>query len=293
MAVSSHAQLAWPLFLPFLPYQPNLSISLMSKSSVPDPVTAAGNVGDDNTQHAYSQPVIQHLSAQSSSVDPSNTITMDTAQSLRDAALRTLKAKRKRSPGHTQNLPTAPSRMRPTANIAPPSIQLDYGDNESTTIPSKPPVQSTKTTPRPQPPPVVDPREEGEISDSETTPAVPEKPLDLPLNPTARPFQPSRPITPAKPSSPSRIRDVKFVTALADVKPEPTSPTTAIDLPAPRPPATTRSTPEIPGLSMPHYVVDEQHVRPGLPRSSIFCSVCAPRLHKSKLLRKNTTFRRR
>jgi len=241
----------------------------MSKSSVPDPATAADNGDNGDAQTTYSQPAVQDPSTKSSSSDPSSTITMDTAQSLRDAALRTLKAKRKRSPGHTQNLPTAPSRMRPTANIAPSSIQLDYGDNESTATPPKPPVQSTKTTPTPQPPPVVDPtpREEGEISDSETTPA-PAKPLDPPLNPTARPFQPSRPITPARP--PSRMRDLKVVTPAADVKPEPTSPVIAMDLSAPRLPATTRSTPEIPGLSMPHYVVDENHVRPGLSRSSTF-----------------------
>jgi len=243
----------------------------MSKFSAPDPATAAGNVGNGDTQDTCSQQAAQDPSTQASSSDPSSTTTMDTTQSLRDVALRTLKAKRKRSPGHTQNLPTAPSRMRPTANITPSSIQLDYGDNESTANPPRPPVQSTKSTPTPQPPPIVDPtpREEGEISDSETTPA-PAKQLDPPLNPAARPFQPSRPITPARPSSPSRIRDLKVAAAAADVKPEPTSPVVAMDLSASRLPATTRSTPEIPGLSMPHYVVDENHVRPGLPRSSTF-----------------------
>ena len=265
----------------------------MSKSSIPEHATAAGDVGGGDTQHSHTQPAAQHTSTHPSTSEPSSSIVMDTAQSLRDAALRTLKAKRKRSPGHTQSLPTAPSRMRPTANIVPPSIQLDYGNNETTTTPPKPPMHPTKTTPTPQPPPVVDltSREEGEISDSESTPTVPAKPLD-PLNPTARPFQPSRPITPAKPLIPATTRAVNIVTGVADVKPEPTPPTTAMDVSEPRPPATTRSTPEIPGLSMPHYVVDENHVRPGLSRSSTFYHTRTLRLHKPKLHRSNTTFRR-
>lgn len=249
----------------------------MSKSSIPDPASTAGNVGGDDTQRTHAQPATEHPSAQSSSSDPPTSIAMDTAQSLRDVALRTLKAKRKRSPGHTQTLPTAPSRMRPTANTTQPSIQLDYGDNESTTIPPKPPAHSNKTTPTPQPPSSVDatPREEGEISDSETTLAMPAKPLNPPLNPAARPFQPSHSNTPAKPPSPSRMRDMKFVTSLGDVKPEPTSPIIAMNISASCLPATTRSTPEIPGLSVPHYVVDEHHVRPGLSRSSTFHPVYA------------------
>ena len=266
----------------------------MSKSTVPDPATAAGDVDGDGTRHTYSQPAAQSASTQPPTSDSSSSVVMDTAQSLRDAALRTLKAKRKRSPGHTQNLPTAPSRMRPTANIAPPSIQLDYGNNESTTTPPKPPVHPTKTTPTRQPSPAVDltPREEGEISDSESTPTVPAKPLDPPLNPTAKSFRPSRLITPAKPSLPTMTRDVKVVTGVADVKPEPTSPIIAIDVSAPQTSATTRYTPEIPGLSMPHYVVDENHVRPGLSRSSIFHLIYTLCLHKPKLLRNSTTFRR-
>jgi len=261
----------------------------MSKSSLLDPATAADSVGAGDTR-----PPAQYPSSLPSSSDSSSGTAIDSAQSLRDVALRTLKAKRKRSPGRTQNLPTAPSRMRPTANIAPPSIQLDYGNNESTTTLPKPPARSTKTTPIPQPLPVVDPtpREEGEISDSETTPPPPAIPPELPLNPTARPFQPSRLITPAKPPSPSRTRDMKLATAPGDVKPEPTSPIIVMGPPAPNLPATTRSTPEIPGLSMPHYVVDENHVRPGLSRSSIFYSICTPCLRKPKLLRTNTTSRR-
>lgn len=244
--------------------QPNLFLAPMSKTSVPDPPTAAGDVSGSDTRHT--QPATQRTSTS----DPSSSTATDTAQSLRDVALRTLKAKRKRSPGHPQNLPTAPSRMRPTANIAPPSIQLDYGNNESTTIPLKPPAHPTKTTPTPQPSPIEDPtsREEGEISDSETTPTVPAKPLDPPLNPTARPFHPSRPITPAKPPTTTITRDVKVPTEVGDVKTELTSPIIAMDVSAPPPLATTRSTPEIPGLSVPHYVVDANHVRPGLSRSS-------------------------
>ena len=271
LAVGSHAiggDLARPVFqfLLFLHHQPSLLILPMSKTSVPDPPTTAGDVGSDDTRHT--QPAAQRASTSG----PSSSAATDTAQSLRDVALRTLKAKRKRSPGHTQNLPTAPSRMRPTANIAPPSIQLDYGNNESTTIPLKPPAHPTKTTPTPQPSPVVDPtsREEGEISDSETTPTVPAKQLDPPLNPTARPFHPSRPITPAKPPTPKMTRDVKVATEVAGVKPELTSPIIAMDISVPPLPTPTRSTPEIPGLSVPHYVVDANHVRPGLSRSSTF-----------------------
>lgn len=240
----------------------------MSKTSAPDPATAAGNAGGDDTRYTHSQPAGQRASGS----DPSSSTTTDTAQSLRDAALRTLKAKRKRSPGHTQNLPTAPSRMRPTANIAPQSIQLDYG-NESTTTPPKLPALPANTTPMPQLSPVDPiPREEGEISDSETAPTALAKSLDPPLNPTARPFQPSHPITPTKPPTPV-MRDVKLTTGTADVKPELTSPIIAMDVSAPRPPPTTRSTPEIPGLSMPHYVVDASHVRPGLSRSSVILPI--------------------
>ena len=251
-------------FLPLPSLQ--LVIPPMSKTSVPDPPTTAGNVGGGDTRHT--QPAAQRASTS----DPSSSTTTDTAQTLRDAALRTLKAKRKRSPGHTQNLPTAPSRMRPTANIAPPSIQLDYGNNESTTTPLKPPAHPAKTTPTPHHSPVADPtpREEGEISDSETTPTVPAKQLDPPLNPAARPFHPLRPITPAKPPTPTITRDVKIPTEVVIVKPELTSPIIAMDVSVPPLPATTRSTPEIPGLSAPHYVVDANHVRPGLSCSSAF-----------------------
>lgn len=266
----------------------------MSKSSIPDHATAAGDVGGGDTQHSHTQPAAQRASTQPSTSEPSSSNVMDTAQSLRDAALRTLKAKRKRSPGHSQSLPTAPSRMRPTANIALPSIQLDYGNNESTTTPPKPPVHPTKATPTSQPLPVVDPtsREEGEISDSESTPTLPAKPLDPPLNPTARPFQPSRPITPAKPPIPAMTRGVNVMAGMADMKAEPTSPIIAVDVSEPRPPATTRSTPEIPGLSMPHYVVDKNHVRPGLSCLLTFYHVRTLCLHRPKLHRNNTTFRR-
>lgn len=252
----------------------------MSKSSDPDPATTVDNTGSDGAQHASSQPAAQHASTQPSASGPSNSITMDAAQSLRDAALRTLKAKRKRSPGHPQNLPTAPSRMRPTANIAPPSIQLDYGNDESTTTPPMPPMQPTKTTPPPRPPPTIDStsREEGEISDSESTPTMSAKPLDPPLNPTARPFQPSRPITPAKFPTSVLIKDVNVGTGVA----EPVPPVMAMDISNPLLSSTSRSTPEIPGLSMPHYVVDDKHVRPGLSSSSTFRFIHIPRLHNPK-----------
>ena len=247
----------------------------MSKSSVPDPATTANDVGGDDAQQASTQPSVS---------DPSSSIAMDTAQSLRDVALRTLKAKRKRSPGHARDLPTAPSRMRPTANITPTSIQLDYGNDESTTTPPKPPVQPIKSTPSPQPPSAIDPasREEGEISDSESTPTLSAKPLDPPLNPTARLFQPSRPITPAKPPTPVVAKGVNFVTRASDMKPEPTSPVMALDVSNPLLSSTSRSTPEIPGLSMPHYVVDENHVRPGLSSLSTFQFVRIPYLHNPK-----------
>ena len=252
----------------------------MSKTSVLEPTNAADGVDGGDAQHAYSQQTTQ----QASTSDPSGSIGTDTAQSLRDVALRTLKAKRKRSPGHTQYLPTAPSRMRPTANITPPSIQLDYGNNESTATPPKPPAHPTKTTPTPQLPSAVDPTswDDGEISDSESTPTVPAKPLDPPLNPTARPFQPSRSITPAKPPTPVITRDVEALTRVADVKPEPTSPIVLKDASTSQLPTPTRSTPEIPGLSMPHYVVDSNHVRPGLSRSSAFHPIRTPCLHKPK-----------
>lgn len=271
LTAGSHARVrsgatasARPVFPSFLP-STLCSFSPMSKASLPDPTTAADGVGDDDAQRA--QPAVQHASTQSSTCDPSSSVSMDTAQSLRDVALRTLKAKRKRSPGHTQNLPTAPSRMRPTANISRPSIQLDYGNNETASIPPKPPVQPTKTL-SPQPSPTVEStsREEGEISDSESTPTVSGKPSGPSLNPAARSFQPSRPITPAKPPTPSITRGVEVMTGLADVKPEPTSPVVAMDISGPQLSSTSRSTPEIPGLSMPHYVVDENHVRPGLSR---------------------------
>lgn len=267
LAVSERA-LRGLSFAPFF-HPPTFPSPLMSKSSIPDPAATADNVGGDNTQRPSAQ---QHSTTQPSVSDPSSSTTMDTAQSLRDAALRTLKAKRKRSPGHPQNLPTAPSRMRPTANLAPPGIQLDYGNDESTTTPPKPPRQPAKTTPLLQPTSTIDftSREEGEISDSESTPTMSAKPLDLPLNPTARSFQPSRPITPAKPPTPALMKGVNAVVGAADVKSEPTSPVIAMNISNPLLSPTSRSTPEIPGLSMPHYVVDENHVRPGLPSPSTF-----------------------
>ena len=244
----------------------------MSKSSVLDPAAAGDNTGSDGAQRTSSQPATQHASAQPPTSDSAGSVAMDNAQSLRDVALRTLKAKRKRSPGQTQNLPTAPSRMRPTANIATPSIQLDYGNNEPTTISPKPSAQPPKSTPSPQPSSIVDSvsREEGEISDSESTPTLPAKPQDVPLDQTTRLFQPSRPIAPAKPPTPVMTRDVKLVAGIADVKPEPTSPIIIMDVSQPLLSSTSRSTPEIPGLSMPQYVVDEYHVRPGLACSLIF-----------------------
>ena len=266
-------------FSPF-PHLPPCSSPLMSKPSAPDTTTTADNAGGDDARHTSSQPATQQPPAS----DPSSSITVDTAQSLRDVALRTLKAKRKRSPGQAQNLPTAPSRMRPTANLAPPSIQLDYGKDESTNVSLKPPGKPTKTTPSPRQPPTVDftAREEGEISDSESTPTMYAKPLDLPLNPTARPFQPSRSITPAKPPTPVLMKDVNVEPGVAYVKPELPSPINAMDVPNSLLSSTSRSTPEIPGLSMPHYVVDENHVRPGLSSSSTFRFIRISRLHNPK-----------
>ena len=259
------------------------SSPFMSKSSGPDPATTTDNIGGDDAEHASSQPTAQQASTQPAASDPSKSITMDTAQSLRDAALRTLKAKRKRSPAHAQNLPTAPSRMRPTANIAPASIQLDYGNVESTATPPKPSVRSTKTILSPRLPSTVDPtsREEGEISDSESTPTMSAKQLD-PLDPVARPFHPPRPITPAKPPTPVFAKDMNAITRVADVKPEPISPAIAMDVSHLLLSSTSRSTPEIPGLSMPHYVVDENHVRPGLSSSSTFRFIRIHRLHHPK-----------
>ena len=255
----------------------------MSKSSLSDPATTASNVDGDDAQHA-SRSAAQHASTQPSTSDPSNSVASDSAQSLRDAALRTLKAKRKRSPGHPQNLPTAPSRMRPTANITTPSIQLDYGNDESATNSPKPLAQPTKSTPSPQPSSAIDPtsREEGEISDSESTPTLAAKSLCPSLNPTARSFQPSRPITPAKPPTPVMTREANALTGMGGVKPEPTSPIIAMDVSQPPPPTTSRSTPEIPGLSMPHYVVDENHVRPGLSCSLVFYFIRTLYLRKPK-----------
>ncbi|TFY60168.1 hypothetical protein EVJ58_g5315 [Rhodofomes roseus] len=178
----------------------------------------------------------------------------DPAASLREAALLTLKSRRRKlgSGSEPAGIPPRPQVVQVTS--VEPSIQLDYGQEEpsggSSTASVSSVAQSAKSaTPEPEEDDGQG-REEGEISDSEPTPASPvaqpEVAREAKIKPAPRavvkPPTPAKPIpnkttTAPGPSPPRESNDVSGQSA-SDLMPPP---------PPPLP-----------------YVLDEKHVRPGL-----------------------------
>lgn len=185
----------------------------------------------------------------------------DPTASLRAAALRTLKAKR-RKPITSEAPPSIPPRSL-TAQTS--SITLDYGEQDSS-------PRDTSTVPKRSSSPVAQPmnvddtsmREEGEISDSDTLPA-PSKPLrDTPLS-VSRP-------------SPKSHRYKRSPTPRRSPDPGPSTLVKADSLTRGLPPSPQRSThpltPVPPLEQSPH--IDEGYARPGL--ASTFLSYILHRL---------------
>ncbi|KAI0771192.1 hypothetical protein BD413DRAFT_64835 [Trametes elegans] len=187
--------------------------------------------GANLAQHTQAAP------AQPATVDA----TEDYAASLRAAALMTLKSKR-RKVNVSQAEPIPPQRTF----AAPPSIELDYGQEEPTgtsSIASSPVMAPAK--PAAPPPPVDEPmdidpspaREEGEISDSEEAPPSPKAKIE-PQSPTLVKAESATQIVPPK----------------MNLSPAPPSPAALASVP----------NLELPHISAASALVDENHVRPGL-----------------------------
>ncbi|KAI0056113.1 hypothetical protein BV25DRAFT_1652190 [Artomyces pyxidatus] len=211
----------------------------------------------------------------------------DPASSLRQAALKTLRSKR-RKPVTGSDISSALP-VRPTAVVD--SVQLDYGQEEPTPAlppPSAPePVSAVASVPASK----VDAaassldndattREEGEISENEDPP--PPKPAPKPTPPAKIPAK----IFP-KPASPPASRSV--ASASASVAKPPIPPPTKVEPLAPPPPVTPTSSklssqrsslgdPMVPltpltgstdnfRLEHSSYIIDAAHVRPGLTLS--------------------------
>ncbi|EKM51972.1 uncharacterized protein PHACADRAFT_199476 [Phanerochaete carnosa HHB-10118-sp] len=196
----------------------------------------------------------------------------DFAASLRAAALKTLKSKRRKGSDGTDSLAVLPS--RPLFS-GPPSIQLDYGSEDpyakSSSVSAVTPTVSSPATAvqpptLPPPPPAPGPmdvdedlREEGEISDSESMPPPksPQVPKRVPPTSSAPIKQPKeRPIlSPLVPPSPS-ISTVSVKTeSSSHVLYDP-------------PPSSIQSSPNLtrysPVADYDMYSIDEEHARPGL-----------------------------
>ncbi|KIP02889.1 hypothetical protein PHLGIDRAFT_122053 [Phlebiopsis gigantea 11061_1 CR5-6] len=192
---------------------------------------------------------------QSQPVQPSEPgITEDAAASLRAAALKTMKAKRRKGPDGSD----VPSTLPPRPTVNTPSIVLDYGSEDqpetSTIIPAVNPTPTSAASTKPSPPPAPVPmevdedqtREEGEISDSESmpppkSPSISRQTPRSASRPTAgRSSTMERPISspPVPPSISHSNTNVK-VEPLPQRIPEPS-----------------------PAYEM--YIVDDDHARPGL-----------------------------
>ncbi|KAH8104790.1 hypothetical protein BXZ70DRAFT_1005295 [Cristinia sonorae] len=109
---------------------------------------------------------------------PQEATSEDPAASLRAAALRTLKSKRRKL--NSAQAPDIPSTLPTRPIVVPtPSIQLDYGQAEPAEASPVPPSATTSLTKEDVSRMDVDEdslaREEGEISDSETAPETPSK----------------------------------------------------------------------------------------------------------------------
>ncbi len=180
----------------------------------------------------------------------------DRTASLRAAALRTFKAKRRKP-----NASEAPSSLPPRSLTAQTStITLDYGEQDSS-------LGATSTVPQRSSSPVTQPmnvddtsmREEGEISDSDVLPAPPKLLKDTAL-PASRP-------------SPKSHRFKRSPTPRRSPEPGPSTLVKADPLTRGLPPSPQRSThPPTPALPLEQQTrhIDEDHVRPGLASTLLY-----------------------
>ncbi|KAG5652884.1 hypothetical protein H0H81_003247 [Sphagnurus paluster] len=180
---------------------------------------------------------------------PPSTSVVDPASSLRAAALLTLKSKRRKVQAES-SLPILPTRP-----LVVTSLQLDYGQEESSQEVIRPQIVNP---PKPTPAPEVPAREEGEISEEEGAPAS--KALSVTPTPTGRQkhLTPSNPTVPhaetlySKPKLSERISDPPSVSNYSafgqGVTKEKSSAST--DFP--------------PAPQDPRQLYDADHVRPGV-----------------------------
>ncbi|KZT09380.1 uncharacterized protein LAESUDRAFT_756996 [Laetiporus sulphureus 93-53] len=197
---------------------------------------------------------------------PTSTTSEDLAASLRAAALRTLKSKRRKLETASETSAALPSH-RPTE---PTSIQLDYGQEELDGAPTSA-SSSTKPSAAPASKPVPPPapsflkpdqkeqdesqtREEGEISESEpttpTAPVVKPEPATPQLRSAPQPMIKPQGKPPGFPKSPP----IKTESTVIIVKP-------------PQPPpsaASVASTSQLVPPRPPPFVINANHIRPGL-----------------------------
>ncbi|THG97297.1 hypothetical protein EW026_g4670 [Hermanssonia centrifuga] len=194
----------------------------------------------------------------------------DPAASLRAAALLTLKSNRRKA--NTGNEVPVGLLPRPVSTAA--SIQLDYGTEEPSFGASSTASSTTTSAAIPRPAPAPEPmevdevREEGEISDSESTPGhksppqQPASPRATPPNPRSR-HQPLPPKLSLNESSAASSAIKLPTTAPIAVKTEPAP--AALDQSV-GPTSATISAASHRSVSYPNeaMLVDEEHVRPGL-----------------------------
>jgi len=173
----------------------------------------------------------------------------DAASSLRAAALLTLKSKRRKNAIDTPGPPSLPARPPPSDS----AIHLDYGQVEE-------PPSAVEDHPHPSKsdsPPLEDVqmREEGEISDEESDPPSPARPVSDPPTPLFHPvelLQLPKHVTPATQgltSKPQLSDGLTQPSSSTSLRASPTSPL--------RPPRGT--TPE-----RNLFLIDAEHVRPGV-----------------------------
>jgi hypothetical protein len=203
--------------------------------------------------------------------------TKDPASSLRAAALLTLKLKRKKLPSDSDSSAIFGPRTRIPARS---TIQLDYGqdDSSSTALPPQSNSLATSTS--------TDiassasfqdiddsqAREEGEISDSEAAAASKSQPF---VKKDTKKFKQSdAKIEITEPISSTMAEPLKPDKTVVKIKTEPASPTLARLKAAPVSPPTPSTPPRQDtkyersehGESSTPFIIDENHVRPGLAR---------------------------
>ncbi|KAM6494385.1 hypothetical protein JOM56_010746 [Amanita muscaria] len=189
--------------------------------------------------------------------NPSSNTSLDQVSSLREAALSTLRAKR-RKPGLEKA-----SLSRPPP---PDSIQLDYGQEESHQPTPKPTpsclpkiVASSSAKQLESVPEDVHMREEGEISEEEDIPPAPPAPKETPKSP----------VEDAKPPSANPISAARRFSAASKDLSQTTTQSRRSSEPSLVSPQSTRHRSATPGahLSAVHLALlalDEKHVRPGI-----------------------------